>query len=270
MDENQEDNSDFEGGFNEEPVDTAEKPKEQEPEQVAEEIKQEVAKYAQLTEEELITLRERAALAAELKVASEKQFGTAFGKMGGLERKLNELAEQFKGSGPVDITEIELEALSRDYPDLASAIAKDLSKVLSKARGNSPAQINPDQLEQLVQMRVAPALQEAETRIEQKMEMKALKKVVPDWESVVTGQTFKEWLGRQPQDYQKQVNDSWDADFVASAISNFKSNTAPQPKKEVSNARSKQLAAAVQPRGAAGHVPSSSVEDDFEDGFKNG
>ena len=80
-------------------------------EQPTEQTAEPAPEYVQLTKaerDELFALREQA----------QKQFGTAFGKIGGIERRLQEL-----NSGPqVEISQEDIDALKDDFPPLAAAL----------------------------------------------------------------------------------------------------------------------------------------------------
>ena len=222
----------------------------------------EAVQYAQITSEELDSLRARLAQVDELKAAQEKQFGTAFGKMGMMEKTLKDMSEQAKME---PVGELDLASLKEEYPELAGLIAKDLSSVM---RRGGTREFSQEQLDAMVNERLAPALTIAESRLEQKFERRALSMSAPDWESTVTSQAFKDWVAKQPVDKQAQINNSWDSTFVINTIGEFK-QTLKKPVAQQTDARTARLEAAIQPRGTVS-TGAKHEDDDFEQGFASG
>ncbi len=269
----------FESGFEDPAIETptaTPEVQQQEATPVASEAAADAPKFVQITEEQFQNLQSRAALIDEIKAAQEKQFGTAFGKIGGIERILNQVPEQLKpGDGaPVQISEEDFSTLRQEYPDLAASLVHDLGAVLSKARGaGSVQQFDQAALDQLVNDRLGPALQNAETKIEQKLEVKALNRTHPDWQQSCNSDEFKSWIATQPDNLAAQFYDSWDSHFIGNTLTKFQSAqkaaadaVAPKQNQQPS-ARTRQLAAAVTPKGTGGHATGPTEEDEFQAGF---
>ncbi|MDE1943676.1 MAG: hypothetical protein KGI47_11110 [Betaproteobacteria bacterium] len=246
-------------------------------------------KYVQLTEEEAAALRSRAQMVDEIQASMTKQFGTAFGKMGGFERTLKQLQDQLQnGNGlqPLEISREDLAQLKEQYPDLADAIASDLKTVLGKAgRG-----VNQEQIQGLVQQSVDALLPTVEASVTRRLEMRQLNKAVPDWEATLKSAEFGTWFAAQPTDYQTRSRASEESDVVIGVIKDFraaqdaakkaaadakaatdKAAAEAKQRREAAQTRSQQLAAAVQPQGAGGHGPGpATAMDEFMSGFATG
>jgi hypothetical protein len=112
--------------------------------------------YAQFTKaerDELMALREQA----------QKQFGTAFGKIGGIERTIKSLTD----GAQVDISQEDIDALRDDFPPLAAALEK-----VRNLRALPGAGVDQEQIANLVAERVSA--------VEQKFELRLLTKDHPD------------------------------------------------------------------------------------------
>lgn len=240
-------------------------------EEPANEVPEEPApRFKQITEDEFAALQARAALVDDIKAAQEKQFGTAFGKIGGIERTLGQLSEQLKGGSGVQINDEDLAELKQEYPELAASLVKGLNGALSKVKGGG--QVDPATLDQLVQERLTPALQAAQEKWERRQEEKSLSRSHADWLQVVNSDAFKSWKDQQPN--RDEINNSEDSHFVSEVISNFKKTLVPPkpkaPQVDPKELRRKQLEASIAPKGSGGHAAGSDGEDDFLNGFKSG
>lgn len=211
--------------------------------------------------------------------ATEKTARSLAGHIGNLtmqQNKLSELLTAAKAAGKhvddapsnAEIKEAmaspeEWNALKEQFPEWATATEKFMDAKLA----NKPS-IDPKTVEQMVQERLANATQS----LEQKLEMKHLERQHKDWKQVANSMEFQSWLAAQPPEFQKQVNETWDADFVVDAISQFKASLAPAapapapaPKP---SPRQKQLEAAVNPKSVGGHPPAQAV-DLFRAGYES-
>jgi len=220
--------------------------------------------YVQLTRQEVEELKARAALIDEIKATQEKSFGTAFGKLGGLERDLKALKEGKR----VEIDQADIDALREDFPPLAAALEKvrDLQIV-------SGAGIDQDAIGKLVEERAGQKVSE----FKQQLESRFLRRVHPDWETYATAPEFTAWVQTQPADFQQQLakaSDEWDSDFIADAMTKAKAAAKAQAdaNRQVdgdASARRSRMSAAVTPRGS-GNAPGPNDDDEFHAGFKTG
>lgn len=219
--------------------------------------------YAQLTKAELDELKTRAALIEEMRATQDKSFGTAFGKIGGIERRLQEIA----AAPSVEVQQADIDALKDDFPALATALEK-VKNLRSLGGGVDHAKID-----EMVQERLAPALSSIGTTVEQAVEKRLLSREHPDWQPVTQSEGFLNWAGKQPVEFQKTLADSWDSTFIGKAITDFKKSTkpapTPAPAADTGSARRSRLSAAVTPKGSGNAAPAD-TDSDFDAGFKTG
>ena len=213
--------------------------------------------YAQLTKAQYDEL-------IGLKATQEKSFGTAFGKLGGIERTLQQLQ-----SGPqVEISQEDIDALRDDFPPLAAALEK-----VRNMRSIPGGGMDPTKLDELVQQRIAPALDTINDRVTQAVEARLLAKQHPDWQTVDKSPEFAAWVQGQPRAYVDQLvaaSTSYDSDFIGSAMTKFKQSRKATPQgDDPAAARRSRMSAAVTPRGS-GSPAGSDPNDDFNAGFAQG
>lgn len=257
------DETGFDDGFN----DAADAPTET-PEQRTQEVetpaeKPQPVEYAQLTKAELEELKARAALVTEMRATQDKSFGTAFGKIGGIERRLQEIAT----APGVEVEQADIDALKDDFPAMATALEK-VRSLRSLGGGIDHAKID-----EMVQERLAPALDSIGTTVERAVETRLLSREHPDWQTVTKSEGFLNWAGKQPVEFQQTLADSWDSTVIGKAISDFKKSIkpapTPAPAADTDSARKSRMSAAVTPRGS-GNAAAAASEDDFDAGFKTG
>lgn len=179
-------------------------------------------------------------LKEQMTLESQKMYG----KFGEFQKKINQLQQQSAAGQPVKVTKDSLKRTLSDYPELAEALADDLGEILkSPASGFDQAQV--DTL-------VSEKLSQEVARINQANEQKLLAFAHRDYKQVLTSDDFKIWRGTLPADVQQALDSTWDATFVADAITEFKS----WKQKSVADAeaaktrRTKRLENAVVPNGA--------------------
>jgi hypothetical protein len=248
MDIDETPNDDLMAGFAEEPTETPVQSETPEVETPAEPAAAEPApvKYAQIPEDEYLSLKATAAKIPEIEARFQQQQDKVFGKIGGIERLIQESRASGGGLAKEDVDQFR-----GDFPELAT--------VLDKMVGAKPA-FNAAEV-------VTPALVE----FERKQEMRALKRVHPDWQEVSQADEFKQWTAAQPTEMQQQLATSWDSDFLAETLTKFKASrkpAAPAPTPPVSS-RKDVLASAITPRGTVAHQGGND-EDEFTAGFNAG
>ena len=205
--------------------------------------------YAQFTKaerDELMALREQAT----------KQFGTAFGKIGGIERTIKSLTD----GAQVDISQEDIDALRDDFPPLAAALEK-----VRSLRALPGAGVDQEQIASMVAEKVSA--------VEQKFELRLLAKDHPDWKQVDADPAFAAWVTAQSDEFKQtlaQASQSYDSSVVSDAMSKFKQSrkAAPAtPAADPASARRSRMSAAVTPRGAGGTAGDST--DPFLSGFNS-
>ena len=213
-------------------------------EQPTEQTAEPAPEYVQLTKaerDELIATRQQ----------WEKQFGTAFGKIGGIERTIKSLTD----GAQVEINQEDIDALKDDFPPLAAALEK-----VRNLRALPGAAVDPEQIEALVEQRVAPRLQ--------RMELRLLAKDHPDWKQIDADPAFAQWVAAQPDEFKQtlaQASQSYDSEVVSDAMTKFKQSRkaapAPAPTTDPASARRSRMSAAVTPRGVGGPAAPNPTDD---------
>ena len=244
----EQDSADFSAGFNDDTTATpTETPAELQVEVTTVENVEPEPEYVQLTKgerDELFALREQA----------QKQFGTAFGKIGGIERRLQEL----NSGAQVEISQEDIDALRDDFPPLAAALEK--VRNLRTLSGG----VDPAQMDEMVAERVS--------KVEQKFEMRLLAQAHPDWKQIDNDPAFQSWVAAQNDEFKQglaQASQSYDSATVGDAMSMFKQSRKSAPAKPAvddASARRSRMNAAVTPRGVGGPA-SPNLIDDFNAGF---
>jgi phage terminase Nu1 subunit (DNA packaging protein) len=212
---------------------------------------EEPPKYRQITEDEWNQYSARAAKVDEIdsiKATLEKSLGTAFGKLGGFERTLNEKLSS-RSVGNVTLEDVP-ESLRAELPELAEALVA----VVNKAAERAPA----------------PTKQEDEVpideRINQAVQTALLTNAHEDWRDVVQTDEFKARVAAQPAKVQERLG-GWDAAFVSKFIAEHKAAIA-KAKEPKPSARKERIEAAATPRGTGGHAPGPSSDDQFLAGLR--
>ena len=217
--------------------------------------------YVQLTRQELDDLKARVAAIDGLRATQEKSFGTAFGKLGDIEKRVKQFSE---GAAEIDIPQSEIDALREDgFEPMAKALEK-----LRSLRALPAAGIDPAQVEALFQQRMAPAIQ--------KQELRHLATVHPDWQAVDSDPAFAKWVVAQGQTFAQDLakaSNEYDADAISSAMTTFKSQRKAQQTASAkaalsADARRGRISAAVTPKGSGGtNAATSTAIDEFNAGY---
>lgn len=259
-------NADFEAGFDDAPTETdppatttttegvtdtttQTPPETTKPPEVVE------PKYVQITEDDFARFRGAAEKLADLESTFTKRFDTAFGKMGGLERKLQEL----HAAGA--ITDEDIAPFKDDLPEIAN--------VLKKLR--APAQQSDDDFN----ARIKPVLDQAVTPLVQELretQKAAVALVHPDWETFKGSEEFGKWVATKDEAYREQLGSTWSPAFIAGALTEAKKwAEANKPRQKPKDAdRSSVIEAAIQPRGTGATRPAQPAQDAFLAGFDEG
>lgn len=227
-----------------------------EPEEPAAQVEpvEQAPKYAQITEEQWQEIQSRAARADELKATLEKVSGTAFGKIGGIERTL----QQLQSSGVGQVSAEDFTKLSAEFPDLAEMLVEGLNAALKKA----PRAQQVDLAE--VEGKFNAALAERLDKQELALETRLLTSRHKDWREVVATPEFQAWQLTKPITFQQQLAGR-DSDFIADALTEFKTAR----KAADANTRRGRIEAAVTPRGTGGNA-THDTEDPFMAGLRTG
>ncbi len=217
--------------------------------------------YAQITRAQFDELM-------ALKASQDKSFGT-FG------RTIKSIQDQVTGlaSGPqVDISQDDIDSLREDFPPLAAALEK-----VRSLRALPSAGVDASKLDELVQQRLAPALDDIESRVNHAVEAKLLAKAHADWKEIDQSPAFATWISAQPGGFAEKLSAAslaYDSDFVSDAITKFKQSrkttTTQQTQMDPAASRRNRMSAAITPRGSGTSTAGSSAMDEFNSGFNQG
>jgi hypothetical protein len=207
-------------------------------------VEQPAVEYVQLTKAERDELM-------GLRAQQEKSFGTAFGKIGGIERTL----QQLSSGAQVEISQEDIDALKDDFPPLAAALEK-----VRSMRALPGAGMPAEQLDELVQQRIAPALQ--------RMELRMLAKDHPDFKQIDADPSFAAWVQAQPDEFKQtlaKASAEYDSEVVSNAMTKFKQSRAkpsPAAANPATPTRTSRMQAAITPRGSGGaHATADSTSE---------
>lgn len=217
--------------------------------------------YAQITKaqfDELMGLRQ----------TLEKQFGTAFGKIGGIERWRSDMEAQVAQANELraKITDSQIEALRKsDFSEHADAL--DILRKIPVVPMAPSADID-----KLVNERVEKALSALPEVVDKQVELRTLTKMHPDWVTVKDEPGFAEFRSKLPKADQDKLATAWDADYVGGVITKYKASKSktPTPKVEdLDQRRANRMAAGSTPSGSGAATPTSDPESELMDGFTN-
>lgn len=229
--------SEFLEGFNS--AQGIETPKEPEPE---------VKTFAGYTEEELRKKLERIDELDKLKERDAKVFGT----LGSLKQSIDAIKSQPQPQTKMNISKDSLKRLSTEYPELAEALAGDLSDAMVSQSFDS------SQVDKVVDARMEKASKDYESKL--------LTVMHPDWKSVVRTDEFATWRNTLSAEDQHDLDNSWDAISLGerfTAFKQWKSKSA-----QTQQSKQQRLEAAITPKGGALPTSKQSDEDAFLAGFK--
>ena len=212
----------------------------------AEEVKPEVTpepepviEYAQITKAEYADL-----------MAKANQVDKAFGKIGGIERVLQQLQQP----GQVEVNDDDYAALTAEYPELAKTLIEGQKKALSRIKGS--ASVDPAAVDKIVSERVA------QTRME--MIDSTLDLIVSgDWRADRASEGFKAWEAAQPAEIQALAasDDLRDASRMMRMWKQHK-DTPRTPAPKPSSRKQQLEAAAATPKGTGGSIQANPNSDE--------
>lgn len=212
----------FEAGFaqarGEEPPapksETEEKAEEQQPEEKAPEAKaEEPPLIAGLTETQLRDLLAKANRVDTIEQETNTRLRQAFGKLG----EINSLVQQLQQTRGNAVSVKGLKRLSEEFPEMAKMLEEDLNEALTGA-GAAPA-FDQSKIDDLVSTR----LTEVEDKVTKEMEKRWLSRQHKDWKEQVASADFNLWKDNVlPKEEAAVLDESWDADFVAEKLTEFK------------------------------------------------
>lgn len=213
-----------------------------------------------LTADELADLKAKAAEIDKLKEREQRIYGT----LGSLKQSIDQLRSQPRPSATaVQVTKEKFAKLSTMFPEMAELLAEDLNGVLAGA-GASP--VDPSQFEQALDTKLNERLYQSQQAMQQQFEAKVLSVMHPDWRQTVATPEFEKWKQALPEQTRVQLDNSWDAEFIGSKLTEFKDWKSKATQGQAQ--KRSRLEAAITPKGSP-NAPVKTVDDAFLEGFKN-
>lgn len=218
----------------------------------------------------------------ELKLAIEKLRGDAFGKVGGLERTLKQIQEATPIGQPIEVKAEDLKGIEAEFPglNLAPALAKDLTAVLSKMKGtgSAPSGMTPDEIKAQIDAARSEGKADTVALLEEERKRIAIERLTDvheDWQTVIgppdKPSEFRTWLKGEGEAKEKAFLESWDPRLIGKTLSQFKEAKKAPPKPKPTDSRGQRLAEAVPAKGGGVPTSKSKVNEEelaFEAGYK--
>ena len=180
---------------------------------------------------------------SEFKANVEARLQQAFGKVGDINSLVRQLQQSRQANGKPLKLDGGLKRLSAEFPELAKFLQEDLTEVFqgfTGAAGPSSEEIG---------VLLAPRFQETLSEVDQRVERRLLKRDHPDWERVVASQDFARWKADVlAPDQATALDESWDADFIGTKLTEFK--TWQQARHAKHQERQRRLEEAITPAGS--------------------
>lgn len=173
------------------------------------------------------------------------------GKYGELHRTMQQL-QQPRG---FQLDADKFTRLKANYPEITVDLVSDLNEALQVAGGNQA--FDPAQFEEVISSRVT----QATDGLNKQVQALSLSLVHNDWKQVAASPEFQQWKSALPADQQHQLDNTWDADYLAEKISAYKATTKPAEVVKPS-AKTKVIQAAVTPAGSRAITPATDSEAD--------
>lgn len=221
--------------------------------------------YVQLTKADWEAVSARAAKVDSIEATVTRRFDEAFGKMGGMQR---EIAKVVQATPQGQEVELPPEFLA-EYPEIAA----HMKTAFGKLKGTGGAD------HESVKRMVTEALEPALATVRQETVDASLEAVFPGWKADAKTEKFTTWLNGQAEDVKALASSDKVSDAARMLHLFYKAveappappatpTSTPAPTPAPSTARTRQLAAAVPPKGSGGHAPAPAEDDDFNEGFK--
>ena len=234
-----------------------------------------------LTKEQVEQILSIVTLVPELKTTMEKQFGSAFGKIGGLSQTLKGFQESSAASGePIKISKDDFQDMVKEFPDLTDKLVPVFNRVFERVKipkGGSVQTFDPSEISKVIDQRI----EELTPTLRKQQAAADLTEMHADWRDVVgapggstEGQEtpWKQWLSKQPVDYQTKIKNAWNATIIANSIDRFHADSekanAVKPGSDPAAGRKQRLLEAVNQRSSASQVTMKTEDELFDEGFR--
>lgn len=218
--------------------------------------------FGGLTEEQLT---EKLARVDVLEQTLTNRFREVGGQFGRLKQMIDGIQASTPQGEPVELTAEDLADLKGEYPELAGLVAKDLNAVLKKigSRGTGGTlQYDQEAMQAVVNEQVGYVAQNLQQQFDQRMAITVLDLKHPDRMEIQKTPEFAEWLRVKGDEFANNLQSTWDTEFVASGLSEFKDW---RSKKSASN---KRINDAVTP--TKGTTPTTAIPPSTSQSFAKG
>lgn len=264
----EEHDADFAAGYNGTPTETPEPQsteETQQPEKPAEQPADPEPEFVQISKKDWEDIQ------VKVNALNPGVIDKAFGKIGGLERALQDIQSKTPTGESIELTDADFAELAEEFPELAQTTKAVFGKVLEKFKGTGPS-TNPEQIQSLVDQGLSA--RETTRRAE---ETKLVEAEYSNWREIVASPEFDTYFKTLTPREQRRIANTWDADRVLNALDGFQKFKTEQEnarltkeqeaKAKQTDTRQQRFQDAVQPRGAGGHPPPPTGDDDFAAGY---
>ena len=228
--------------------------------------------FAGMKESEWKVIAAKAAQFDELNAKMTKLSDTTAGTIGSLKQAVKAMQDKPAAAGkPLKVVKEQLKRLTADFPELAERLAEDLSEVLMPETGTAAAKLDPEEVNQIVEAKLAD--------FKFRSDVQRLDTLHSDRKEIIASNDYKVWFGLQPAHVQEHIKTSREVDFVSDALTAFKTwrdrtaqgSAVAAEAEKAAKQRDKRLDAAMTPSGTAADQVSKKVmtaEEEFEAGIK--
>lgn len=136
------------------------------------------------------------------------------GKIGEINKLVHDLKEV--RTGMPKITKESFKRLNAEFPEIAEMLADDMAEMSGGVADK--AEVPKADVETLVESRVAKVTE----TLEEKINVKLLTALHPDWQQVVSTPDFRNWMTTLPANVQQELNESKDAAYISEKLNQFK------------------------------------------------
>jgi hypothetical protein len=205
-----------------------------------------------LKESELVAMLAKLPKIDEIGDMSTKEIQKLYGKIGELNRNLQELQKKGSGGTALNVAGLQFTKLKENFPELAEMLVEGLSEV----QVNGGSGLTLEDVERLSNEKVAGV----KTELQQEMQVSLLRIQHPDYSEVHKSDEFKVWKQTLPEDEQTKIEESWDAAYLSGVFNKFKDWR--KERTQSSQQRKDRLKGALRPKTNAGTVRSGPLSEE--------
>ena len=202
-------------------------------------------------------------LVAQAQAQAQAEIRKNFGQIGEIKKTLQTLQASIAAGGSTasrkKLTAEALKRVNEELPGLGDALAQDLAEYLDSpavaadaatAKAAAEARGQAFDAEAFFNTKIGPALTSLEARANERAELRIVKSIHRDFDTVVQSKEFGEWLGTLPAEQAAHIRDSEDGFVAADAVTDFKAAQKAKAQTRVQNKN--RLERAIPARGEGG------------------